>query len=105
MLALDALISTTTTSNAVQATTTTTTTTSDAAGANDDEWGELVAVAVVRRPGATCDEAQLRAHLAARLARYKLPRRWFWLDALPKTALGKVRKADLAVDLQQARDP
>jgi fatty-acyl-CoA synthase len=66
----------------------------------DADWGEAVAVAVVLRPGAQVDDAQLREHLAQRLARYKLPRRWLRLEALPKTALGKVQRAALAAQLQ-----
>jgi fatty-acyl-CoA synthase len=65
-------------------------------GVPDSEWGEVVAAAVVMRPGASVDEAALRAHLASRIARYKLPRRWLFLDALPKTALGKVQRGVLA---------
>jgi fatty-acyl-CoA synthase len=65
-------------------------------GVADTEWGEVVAVAVVRRPGIAVTEAQLHGHLAARLARFKLPRRWLWIEALPKTALGKVQRQTLA---------
>lgn len=65
-------------------------------GLPDAQWGEAVAVAVVFKPGLQADEEALRAHLAARLARYKLPRRWLWLPALPKTALGKVQRGELA---------
>ncbi|MBA2960684.1 MULTISPECIES: class I adenylate-forming enzyme family protein [Ramlibacter] len=65
-------------------------------GLPDADWGEVVAMAVVLRPGAACTDAQLREHLAQRVARYKLPRRWLRLDALPKTALGKVQRAVLA---------
>ena len=65
-------------------------------GATDAQWGEAVAVAVVLRPGAQAEPAPLRAHLEARLARYKLPRRWVFVDALPKTALGKIRRGGLA---------
>jgi fatty-acyl-CoA synthase len=50
----------------------------------------------VLKPGAQADEAVLRAHLEGKLARYKLPRRWLWLEALPKTALGKVQRGALA---------
>ena len=62
----------------------------------DARWGELVAVAVVLREGAKAGEAELAAHLQQRLARFKLPRRWLWLPQLPKTALGKVRRNELA---------
>jgi fatty-acyl-CoA synthase len=65
-------------------------------GVKDAQWGEAVAVAVVLRPGTSADESALRDHLAQRIARYKLPRRWVWVDALPKTALGKVRRGELA---------
>jgi fatty-acyl-CoA synthase len=61
----------------------------------DAQWGEVVAAAVVLKAGAHADEAVLRAHLETRLARFKQPRRWLWLDALPKTALGKVQRPAL----------
>jgi fatty-acyl-CoA synthase len=65
-------------------------------GVPDEEWGEVVALAVVRRPGAALSEADLRAWLQGRIARYKMPRLWLWVDALPKTALGKVQRQALA---------
>ena len=65
-------------------------------GLADARWGEVVAVAVVRREGQAVTEAELAAHLAPRLARFKQPRRWFFVEALPKTALGKVRRVALA---------
>ena len=40
-------------------------------------------------------EANLRAYAAARLADYKVPRHWTFLDDLPRNATGKVVKADL----------
>jgi len=64
-------------------------------GVHDEVWGEAVAVAVVLKAGATASEQELHAHLAQRVARFKLPRRWFWLEALPKTALGKVQRQAL----------
>jgi fatty-acyl-CoA synthase len=65
-------------------------------GLPDADWGEIVAVAVVLRPGAHADERELAAHLRERLARFKLPRRWRFLPQLPKTALGKVQRQALA---------
>ena len=63
----------------------------------DERWVEAVAVAVVLRADAAgTHEEALQAHLATRLARFKLPRRWFFVEALPKTALGKVQRAELA---------
>ena len=65
-------------------------------GVPDPDWGEAVAVAVVLRPGAQASDEDLRRHLAGQLARFKLPRRWLRLDALPRTALGKVQRQQLA---------
>jgi fatty-acyl-CoA synthase len=64
-------------------------------GVPDDAWGEAVAVAVVLREGHAASQAELESHLAGRIARYKMPRRWFWVDALPKTALGKLQRQAL----------
>jgi fatty-acyl-CoA synthase len=64
-------------------------------GIADEAWGEVVAAAVVLRAGQRASEAELQQHLTARLARYKLPRRWFFVEALPKTALGKVQRQSL----------
>jgi fatty-acyl-CoA synthase len=50
----------------------------------------------VLKPGQVVSEQELQSHLAGRLARYKLPRRWLRLSALPKTALGKVQRQALA---------
>lgn len=73
-------------------------------GLPDARWGEVAVLAVVPRAGCCIDAPRLQAAFAATLARFKHPRRIVVLGALPKTALGKVRKADLALDLQQARD-
>ena len=71
-------------------------------GLPDAQWGEALVAVVVAGAGATdiaALEAQLQALLAGQLARYKLPKRWVWLSALPKTALGKVQKSALAASL------
>jgi len=65
-------------------------------GVPDREWGEVVAAAVVLREGALGNADELRAHLEGRIARYKLPRRWLFVQSLPKTALGKVQRGALA---------
>jgi fatty-acyl-CoA synthase len=67
-------------------------------GQADARWGETVVAVVVLREGTptSADWAQaLQRFLDGRLARYKWPRRWLRVDALPKTALGKVQKAAL----------
>lgn len=64
-------------------------------GVPDPRWGEALAVALVLREGASASDEALRDHLAARLARFKLPRHWLRVPALPKTALGKVQRSCL----------
>jgi acyl-CoA synthetase (AMP-forming)/AMP-acid ligase II len=53
-------------------------------------WGQQVAAAVVPNPAVPLDEAELQARCRARLAGYKIPRRFRLVDALPMTASGKV---------------
>jgi fatty-acyl-CoA synthase len=71
-----------------------------AIGVADARWGEVAWLALVARPGQTIDEARLRAAFDARLARFKHPRRIVELDALPRTALGKVQRGALLATLR-----
>ncbi len=64
-------------------------------GVPDEKWGEVGAAFVVRRPGAAVTGEALAAHLAGRLARYKIPREFLFVEDLPRTAYGKVIKAEL----------
>jgi fatty-acyl-CoA synthase len=67
-------------------------------GLADARWGEVAVAVVVLQPDASVDgdwAAPFRRFLDGQLARYKWPRRWLRVDALPKTALGKVQKAAL----------
>lgn len=56
------------------------------------EWGETVAAILAPHPDKKLDEAELRAFLEPRLARYKIPRIYEIRDALPRTATGKLLK-------------
>ncbi|MFI9388800.1 condensation domain-containing protein [Kutzneria sp. NPDC052558] len=57
------------------------------------EGGELVVAAVVSPSAVNVD--LLRAYCRERLADYKVPARFTVVDAVPRTALGKVRRAEL----------
>jgi o-succinylbenzoate---CoA ligase len=59
-------------------------------GVPDERWGEGVAIAVVPTPGTTCSLVALDAHLRQSLARFKCPRRFAVVAALPLNALGKL---------------
>lgn len=58
-------------------------------------WGEAGLAAVVARAGARLSPDLLRAELKARLAGYKVPAEFMFLDALPKTGAGKVAKPEI----------
>ncbi|HZQ33607.1 MAG TPA: AMP-binding protein [Mycobacterium sp.] len=60
-------------------------------GAPDQEWGEVVVAFVVGR----ADPSELDAHLLQRIARFKRPKRYVFVDALPKNSYGKVLKREL----------
>ncbi len=60
-------------------------------GARDDEWGEVVVAFVV----GDVEPADLDAHLLDRIARFKRPKRYEFIDELPKNSYGKVLKREL----------
>lgn len=61
----------------------------------DPEWGEAVVATVVLRNGATARPDDLRAHCAARLAGFKVPKAVLFADQLPRTASGKLLRRQL----------
>lgn len=64
-------------------------------GAPDAEWGEVVVAFVVMAVGAAPNAATLDAHCMAQIARFKRPKRYEFVDALPKNNYGKVLKTAL----------
>jgi long-chain acyl-CoA synthetase len=59
------------------------------------DWGEEVLAFVVAKPGATVREAELDALCLAHIARFKRPKAYRFIDALPKNNYGKVLKTEL----------
>jgi malonyl-CoA/methylmalonyl-CoA synthetase len=49
----------------------------------------------IPKPGAALDERAMQKALGSELAKYKLPKRIFITDTLPRNAMGKVQKKDL----------
>jgi fatty-acyl-CoA synthase len=60
-------------------------------GRPDPQWQEVPVAYVVLRPGASADAKMLGAHVAAELARFKVPREMVFVDDLPRNAMGKVQ--------------
>lgn len=65
-----------------------------AVGVSDDDYGQRLRAFVVRTGEVSEDD--LREHVRAHLARFKVPREIVFLDELPRNATGKVLKRDLA---------
>ena len=61
-------------------------------GIPHDHWGEVPAAHVVLADGRTATEDELIEHCAGRIPRHKRPRVVRFVDALPRTAVGKIRK-------------
>jgi o-succinylbenzoate---CoA ligase len=65
-------------------------------GLPDERWGEAVTAVVVTRQGAVADGEALRAHCAAALASYKVPKRVLLrAEPLPRTRSGKLLRREL----------
>ncbi|MBY0613395.1 MAG: malonyl-CoA synthase, partial [Beijerinckiaceae bacterium] len=56
------------------------------------DFGEGVAAVIVRKGAGSVDERQVLDALKDRLAKYKQPKRIFFVDQLPRNAMGKVQK-------------
>ncbi|MFF4864356.1 AMP-binding protein [Streptomyces sp. NPDC001231] len=67
-------------------------------GRPDEDRGQVVVAYAVLRQGAPRDAEALRAYLKSELAPYKCPREIVFLDALPRTATGKLQRFRLRAD-------
>jgi fatty-acyl-CoA synthase len=70
-------------------------------GIPDKQWGEVGCAFVVVAPGKTLDAPTLEAHCLSRLAKFKVPRRFEFLETLPRTPSGKVQKHLLRARFEQ----
>jgi long-chain acyl-CoA synthetase len=64
-------------------------------GVPDPEWGESVLAVVVKQEGHVPDEKELDLFCLEHIARFKRPKRYVFIDELPKNATGKVLKREL----------
>jgi acyl-CoA synthetase (AMP-forming)/AMP-acid ligase II len=65
-------------------------------GVADDEFGQRLRAYVVAQPGHDPSPDELRDHVKANLARYKVPRDVVFIAELPRNSTGKVLKRELA---------
>jgi acyl-CoA synthetase (AMP-forming)/AMP-acid ligase II len=64
-------------------------------GLPDEKWGERVVAFVQLRPGATVQAEALIAFAAQNIARFKCPKIVRFVEAFPRTPLGKIQRAIL----------
>ncbi len=58
----------------------------------DPVWGEVGIAVCVTVAGESVGEAELGAFLNGKMSRYKLPKRFVFVDEMPKSAYGKITK-------------
>ncbi|GME65682.1 AMP-dependent synthetase/ligase [Neofusicoccum parvum] len=66
---------------------------------DDALYGQDVGVAVVRRPGARLAEEDVKDFFRARAAKFKVPKRVYFTETMPKTATGKIQRRQVAATM------
>lgn len=61
-------------------------------GIPDEKWGEVGLAAVVPVSGVSITEEELKEFMKDKIARYKIPKKFIFMEELPKTSAGKVDK-------------
>lgn len=72
-------------------------------GVPDPTWGQVIAAFVVPA-GPVCDLGTLARHADRRLARYKRPRRWTLIDAIPRSPSGKILVRELRARIGELKE-
>jgi fatty-acyl-CoA synthase len=72
-------------------------------GIPNEQWGEVGMAIVAVKPGHTLTPAEIHAHCAANLAKFKCPRLVEFVDALPRNATGKIHKPTLRKQFSVAK--
>jgi fatty-acyl-CoA synthase len=67
-------------------------------GVPDDRWEERPLATVVLREGSTATPDELREFLGGKVAKWQLPERWSFIEAVPKTSVGKFDKKKVRAD-------
>lgn len=70
-------------------------------GVPDPVWGEIGIAVCVTRPGQSATEAEIADFLSPKIARYKMPKRFLFWEALPKSGYGKVPKRLVKDELEK----
>ena len=74
-------------------------------GIPDEKYGEIVGAFIIREDESGITEEDVRDYSSTKIARYKVPKKVFFIDEFPLTASGKIQKfklRDMAVELMEA---
>ena len=64
-------------------------------GVPDEKWGEVGKAFIVLKSGKALNQDEILKYLNDKLAKYKIPKYYEFLDELPKSAAGKILKREL----------
>jgi acyl-coenzyme A synthetase/AMP-(fatty) acid ligase len=70
----------------------------------DELYGQDVGVAVVPKDGRTITEEELQNFMRERVAKFKVPKRVFFTNLMPKTATGKIQRRMVAEAMLKQSD-
>ena len=74
-------------------------------GEPDAQWGESVVAVLVTQPGQIANQHELDSFCLEHIARFKRPKRYVFVEQLPRNATGKVLKRELRLQLTREQDP
>ncbi|HEY9370009.1 fatty acid--CoA ligase [Streptomyces sp.] len=73
-------------------------------GVPDERWGEAVRAFVVLRPGAAAKPRELKLHLQGRIADFKSPAGYEFIERVPRNPSGKILRRELRERFWSGRD-
>ncbi|KAI0474406.1 AMP-binding enzyme [Xylaria cf. heliscus] len=71
----------------------------------DELYGQDIAVAIVLKPAARLTQGELRSWVSEKLAKFKIPKKVYFTEVMPKTATGKIQRRIVAETMQKQETP
>ncbi|KAI5858197.1 acetyl-CoA synthetase-like protein [Durotheca rogersii] len=71
----------------------------------DDLYGQDIGVAIVLKPGAKLEQDDLRKWVLEKLVKFKVPKKVYFTEVMPKTATGKIQRRIVAEAMQKQESP
>ncbi|ELR08549.1 hypothetical protein VC83_04047 [Pseudogymnoascus destructans] len=71
----------------------------------DELYGQDIGVAIVLKPGQKLGEDELRGWVSEKLAKFKIPKKVYFTEVMPKTATGKIQRRIVAEQMLKSEKP